>query len=231
MSKLLTKILRGSDFRRSRLHDEKDQWALSSLRDFEDASFALSTAVLRVSVGYRPVLPFIALNAFRFLKLRLPDNARVFEWSSGMSTLWYESHCAEVHAVEDDEAWFKVISTRTGSARVYYLTGQDYVNKIREFPAGYFDLISIDGSLRLACFEIAEKYLRPGGILLVDNTDKDRPSKGDLYQIDCRLSESTDFEVHRFTGWTHGNFFPQETTICIRQSASNPGEAEQQSSE
>jgi hypothetical protein len=178
-SRILVKVFRGSAFRRSRLHDEKDNWALRSAQDFVDVGFALLTAVLRVSVGYRPVLPFIALNAFRFLKLRLPDNPRVFEWSSGMSTLWYERSGAEVHAVEDDEAWFKVISTRTGSARVYYLTGQDYVNKIREFPAGYFDLISIDGSDRLACFEIAEKYLRPGGILLVDNTDKDRPSKGD----------------------------------------------------
>lgn len=136
-----------------------------------------------------------------------------------MSTLWYERNCAEVHAVEDDAAWFEVISKRTRSARVYHLRDQDYVNKIREFPLGYFDLISIDGSDRLACFEIAEKYLRPGGMLLVDNTDKDRPSKGDLYQIDCRLTESTAYKVYRFTGWTHGNFFPQETTICIPQSS------------
>jgi predicted O-methyltransferase YrrM len=141
-----------------------------------------------------------------------------------MSTLWYEHNCGEVHAVEDDPNWFKVISGRTKSARVYNLRDQDYVNKIREFPVGYFDLISIDGSDRLACFEVAQEYLRPGGMLLVDNTDKDRPSKGDLYQIDRRLAENADYGVHRFTGWTHGNFFPQETTICIRKPSSDASE-------
>jgi hypothetical protein len=93
------------------------------------------------------------------------------------------------------------------------------VNKIQEFPAEYFDLISIDGSDRLACYEIAQKYLRPGGMLLIDNTDKNRDNLGDLYQIDCRLSESTDYEIYRFTGWTHGAFFPSETTICISQTS------------
>jgi hypothetical protein len=214
-SRILTKVFRGSNFRRSRLHDEKDNWAIRSASDLGDAGFALLTAILRVSTGYRPAIPFIALNAFRFLKKRLPANARVFEWSSGMSTLWYERNCAEVHAVEDDADWFKVISSRTKRARVYNLEGQDYVNKIREFPVGYFDLISIDGSDRLACFEVAQEYLRPGGMLLVDNTDKDRASKGDLYQIDCRLAENAQYKVYRFTGWTHGNFFPQETTIGV----------------
>jgi predicted O-methyltransferase YrrM len=136
-----------------------------------------------------------------------------------MSTLWYERNCGEVHAVEDDPDWFKVISGRTKSARVYNLRDQDYVNKIREFPVGYFDLISIDGSDRLACFEVAQEYLRPGGMLLVDNTDKDRASKGDLYQIDCRLEENAQYKVYRFTGWTHGNFFPQETTIGVSQTS------------
>lgn len=215
---LVTKIWRGSEFRRSRFHDEKGNLPLRSTRDFQDATLALFTTILRVSLGYRPVLPFIALNAFRFLKSRLHAEARVFEWSSGMSTLWFERHCAEIHAVEDDPEWFRLVSARTRNASVYHLKGHDYVNKIRDFPVAYFDLISIDGSERLHCFDIAQHYLKPGGMLLIDNTDKDRVTRGDLYQIDCRLAELTDFQVHRFTGWAPGNFFSQETTICIRQS-------------
>jgi hypothetical protein len=212
-----TKIWRGSDFRRSRFHDEKGNYALRSPQDVGDAAFAFLTTVLRVSVGYRPVLPFIALNAFRFLKARLDPNARVFEWSSGMSTLWFEDHCAEVHSVEDDLNWFSLISARARSAHLYYLRDQYYVNKIRDFPAGYFDLISIDGSERFACFGLVDDYLKPGGMLLIDNTDKDRTNLGDLYEIDCCLAKQANYEVYRFTGWTHGNFFPQETTICLRQ--------------
>ncbi len=212
------KIWRGSDLRRSRFHDEKGNYALRSAQDVGDAAFGFLTTVLRVSIGYRPVLPFIALNAFRFVKARLNPNARVFEWSSGMSTLWFEDHCAEVHSVEDDLTWFNLISARTRSSRLHYLRGFDYVNKIRDFPAGYFDLVSIDGSDRLACFAVVGDYLRPGGMLLIDNTDKDRVNLGDLYEIDRCLATQANYEVHRFTGWTHGNFFPQETTICLRRS-------------
>jgi len=57
------------------------------------------------------------LNALRFLNARLDPNARVFELSSGMSTLWFEDHCAEVHSVEDDLTWFNLISARTRSAQ------------------------------------------------------------------------------------------------------------------
>lgn len=216
-SRIVTKIWRGSNLRPSRFHDEKGNLALHSAEDFTDASFAFLTTVLRVSVGYRPQLPFIALNAFRFLKSRLHSDARVFEWSSGMSTLWFERHCAEIHAVEDDPTWFQLVSARTQTAQVCHLRNQDYVNKIREFPTEYFDLISIDGSERLACFELAKHYLRSDGMLLIDNTDKDRTTRGDLFQIDSRLSECPDFQVHRFTGWAPGNFFPQETTICVRR--------------
>jgi len=166
------------------------------------------------------VLPFIALNAFRFLKAQLRPDARIFEWSSGMSPLWFEDHCAEVHSVEDDLTWFNLISARARSAHLYYLGGRRYVNKITEFPRGYFDLISIDGSERLACFRLVDDYLKPGGMLIIDNTDKDRVNLGDLYEIDCRLKGQARYEVHRFTGWTHGNFFPQETTICMRRSES-----------
>ena len=217
LSTLVTKIWQGSDLRRSRFHDEKGNLALNSAQDVGDALFAFFTAVLRLSVGYRRELPLIAQNAFRFLKPRLAPTARVFEWSSGMSTLWFERHCAEIHAVEDDPVWFDLVSRRIRNARLYYLRDRDYINKIQDFPAGYFDLISIDGSERLACFKIAADYLQPGGMLLIDNTDFDRINQGDLYQIDCYLAKRTDFQIHRFTGWAPGNFFAQETTICVRQ--------------
>lgn len=202
--------------RPSRFHDEKGNLALTSAQDCVDASVGFVTTVLRLSIGYRVAVPFIALNAFRFLKARLPESARVFEWSSGMSTVWFERHCGEVHAVEDDAAWFQLVSAKIRRAQLYHLRDQAYVDKIRDFPEGYFDLVSIDGNQRLACFEIAEQYLKPDGVLLIDNTDKDRTARGDLFKIDQLVVGRSDLRVHRFTGWAPGNFFPQETTICYR---------------
>jgi hypothetical protein len=212
------KVWRGSKLRRTRFHDEKGNFALRSARDLGDAAFALLTTALRIFVGYRPVLPYIALNAVRFLETRMNPDARIFEWSSGMSTLWFEDRCAEIHSVEHNLRWFTFISERARRAKLYYLRDEQYVNKIREFPAAYFDLISIDGADRFACFALVDEYLRPGGILLIDDTDTERTNKGDLYKIDCWLAEKADYDVYRFTGWTHGNFFPHETTVCLRRS-------------
>jgi Methyltransferase domain len=214
--RLLARFCGRSALRRSRLHTEKGQFALRSGGDAADAVRSLFAAVLRACSGHLAVRPWIAANAFRFLRARLAPTARVFEWGAGMSTLWYERHCAEVHAVEGDAGWRRRVVERARSARVYLLDGPAYVNKILDFPAGYFDLVSIDGARRAECFEAALTRVRPGGMLLVDNTDKDRTTGGDLFRTDELLLDMPGFQVRRFVGWPPGNLAPQETTVCVK---------------
>ncbi len=202
-------------FRISRFHDEKGNFALQSLQDVGDCIASLATTVARVAFDYRPARPWITMKAFRFLRERLPSQARVFEWSSGTSTLWFEKQCAEVHSVEDNPEWYEIISPKLRTARLSLKSGSEYVQAITEFPAGLFDLISIDGSSRLACFELAHKYLKPGGMLLIDNTDKDQRSRGEMWQLNQWLEQRRDYAVHRFPGWIHGSWAAIETTICV----------------
>src|SRR5712692_9275789 len=164
------KVVRGSPDRISRFHNRHNTFAIRSLQDSLDAFYALGTAILRVALGYHPRLPLIALPAMRFLRRSLKPGARVFEWGSGMSTLWYESRCAEIHSVEDQYEWQQRVQAAARKAVVYYLKGRAYVDKILEFPDGYFDLISIDGGARLNCLEAA---IAKGGapLLLLDDSD------------------------------------------------------------
>jgi len=100
-----------------------------------------------------------------------------------------------------------------------YLTGRRYIEKVLDFSPGYFSVISVDGSHRLDCFRLALEHIRPGGVLVIDNTDNDRLTGGDLFVIDQILEElGGGWEVHRFPGWGPGNFFAWETTICLRKS-------------
>jgi predicted O-methyltransferase YrrM len=131
-----------------------------------------------------------------------------------MSTFWFEEHCAEVHTVEDNPEWYGIVSRRVKRAQVSLKTGQAYIDEILRFPDGYFDLISIDGSDRCACLLAAIPKLKVSGLLVVDNTDKDRINHGDLYRADAFLDGLKGFRVSRFVGWSPGNFFPQETTVC-----------------
>jgi len=93
-----------------------------------------------------------------------------------------------------------------------------YVEKLTEFPPGYFDVIVVDGLERLSCYRLAVQHLRPGGILVVDNSDNDRTTGGDLFVIDqMLLNIGPEWQVHRFPGWGLGNFFAWETTVCLRR--------------
>lgn len=201
--------------RKTRFHTEKEQFAIRTIGDAADAGYALVTTLLRVGFNYRVPQPWIARNALRAVKAQLSASARVFEWGSGMSTLWYESHCAEVHSVEDNPVWWEIVCGRITSAKVKLREGQDYVDAISEFPDHYFDLISVDGSHRHQCVRAALPKLKPSGMLMVDNTDKDRATKGDLFQTDAFLETLRTFRIQRFVGWSPGNFFPQETTLCF----------------
>jgi len=190
---------------------------LGSLGDAADCIAAVATGVARKAAGIRPVLPWITFPAMRFLRARITPNTRVFEWSCGMSTLWFERRCGEVWATEDNPAWYNTIAKRATRAKIFQLEGRAYVEKILEFPVGYFDLISVDGANRLECFRRAVEHAPAGGLLVVDNTDDDRTG-GDLFVIDQMLDElGLDWEVHRFPGWGPGNLYAWETTVCVRR--------------
>ena len=60
--------------------------------------------------GYRklhPHDPFYVPAAIRSLEALLNDDSRVFEWGSGVSTVWYGRHAAEVVSVEHDGGWYR----------------------------------------------------------------------------------------------------------------------------
>lgn len=216
------RLMRASDTRISRFHDEKGQFALKSISDFADLLASAETYVLG-RLGYRRRLPWITFKALRFLKKCVNPSSKVFEWGSGMSTLWWETRTAQVFSVENNERWFRRIkSLSNGNAEIRLRTDPvAYVDTIKEFPAEFFDVIVIDGIERLKCFNTALGRLRPGGLLVVDNTDMDRITKGDLHTIDALIRNDKRLSVHQFSGWVPCRLSPQETSICVYEADRN----------
>jgi SAM-dependent methyltransferase len=203
-----------SELRISRFHDEKGQFGFSGVGDLLDFGLTLGTFVLKMA-GFRLPIPWLTFKANRFIKSRVRPDWKVFEWGSGMSTIWWEREAAEVYSIDHDAAWVeKVGQMAKGRASVRLQTERDgYVGAIESFERGFFDVIIIDGIYRLPCFERALSYLKPGGFLIVDNTDRDRTTKGDSYQIDLLLDRDKRLAVHRFSGWAPAKLAPQETTV------------------
>jgi hypothetical protein len=143
--------------------------------------------------------PWITYGASRWLDRHVKPTFHVFEFSSGGSTLFFVDRCASVVAIEHDHEWCERVRQLLGpaatrcdlrhvapslghegtppcpSARYQFLGASfsDYVNTLDEFPDQSFDLISIDGRFRVACAAHAKAKVKPGGVLMLDNSDRD----------------------------------------------------------
>jgi predicted O-methyltransferase YrrM len=98
----------------------------------------------------------------------------VFEFGSGHSTLYWAELGAEVCSVEDHPGWFELVQqhiTAFPQNRVFLEQEQaGYLARIDSI-GGLFDMVLVDGSHRKECLEPAIRHLKPGGLLVVDNTD------------------------------------------------------------
>lgn len=119
-------------------------------------------------------LPWLTFDATREISRRLSPGARVFEFGSGHSTPFWAQLGATVYSVEDHPDWFGLVKQRLAAhpgAHVYLEPEQaGYLARIEQV-GGLFDMVLVDGSYRKECLAPAIRYLKPGGLLVVDNTD------------------------------------------------------------
>lgn len=141
---------------------------------------------------------WLTFPAQRWLVSILTTTMRVFEYGSGGSTILFARRVAEVVSIEHDETWYANVKTALiagqhancttmllppervslGSETIYRSdqwpgwSFEKYVRAIDAYPDKTFDLVLVDGRARLACVRHALPKIRPGGYLVVDNTDR-----------------------------------------------------------
>ena len=132
-------------------------------------------------------LPWFSYAAIDFLANHLKSDMEVCEYGSGGSTLFFGRRARRVVSIEDNEKWFSLVServTRLGLANVELkLHPFDFKNPVDFEKSGYlnalpkskFDVIVVDGSeewdqVRPTCFNHAETFVKPGGIIVVDDS-------------------------------------------------------------
>ena len=125
-------------------------------------------------------VPFISYAAFEFLTARVRRDMRVFEYGSGSSTLWWAARVAEVVAVENDPQWYDIIGRQlpeNGKLLLGSVADGSYARAIRQVPQG-FDVVVVDGRERTECAREALTALSPEGIVIWDDSDRDRYREG-----------------------------------------------------
>jgi len=186
---LIEKIVRADKCRKTRLHDEKGN-RVTFPRLLGNGSRACLTGIGRVVFGLHPECPWISYDAIRCLRRHLTASSKVLEFGSGMSTIWLARHASQVQSVENYEPWHKRVShllEKHGIRNVNYkfaATKSEYVHP--DFNGqNEYDLILVDGAFRSDCIRNSIPFLKPGGILYLDNSDKDSGPRGG----DVRLAE------------------------------------------
>jgi hypothetical protein len=134
--------------------------------------------------------PWWNYQATAYVERMLPARARVFEFGSGGSTLWFVDHGAEITTLEHSSDWAALVqqacpgldliaveSNSTGtvrsvgepSERPYF---DAYLDVMSEQPDETFDLVAIDGRCRCEAGVISMPKIKPGGMLLLDDSQR-----------------------------------------------------------
>jgi hypothetical protein len=139
-----------------------------------------------------------AIDAVDAHLARLDGGASVFEYGAGASTAWLARRSGVVTSVEHDPGFAQFLdplladyahvvlhlvpavtsptpstpSNRRGHAGLDF---SDYVAAIDDAD-GSFDLVVVDGRARVACVRAALPRLAPGGLVLLDNADREEYS-------------------------------------------------------
>lgn len=164
-----------------------------------------------VDAGGRPI-PWITYAAIDFLARRVPSSAEVFEYGAGNGTRWWAERVARVDAVEHDETWYEFVRRElpaNASVVCAELGSKNYVEAAR-LTDRRFDIIVVDGRDRVACADQAVHALKPGGVIIWDDTDRDR------YRDGIQSLENAGFRRIEFRGFAPVEFVMHETSILYR---------------
>ena len=186
-----------------------------------------------------PWLPLPAIDVLEALDRR---GARVFEYGSGGSTLYWLRRGASVVSVEHDERWFAALAPRVRAADYRLVlpeagtasadpadpaayassdpasesrTFRAYAQSIDAFPDGTFDIVLVDGRARPSCIVHAAPKVKPHGLLIVDNADREH--------YFARTKEALrEFAMRVVAGATPGSPARTPAALLTRQSAAAP---------
>jgi predicted O-methyltransferase YrrM len=158
----------------SRLHLRPDREA-SRLQDVLDSQYGHArTRRQRACVDrHGEPIPWYTYPAIEYLAQLDHADSSVFEFGSGNSTLFWGQRARNVVSVENDPDWSREVAGRIGRSPIELRLVEDlddYAATIADADDA-FDVIVVDGRRRYSCAREAISRLRPGGLIVLDNSD------------------------------------------------------------
>lgn len=128
------------------------------------------------------ILPWITDGAIEYIdtflgeKRLLGEPVSAIECGSGSSTGYLAQRVAQLVSFETDANWHAAVRTAMGSigvSNVVWRTMEPpYSRAFKEYQDEAFDILLVDGGDRNLCVEHGRRLVKPGGILVVDNSER-----------------------------------------------------------
>jgi len=143
--------------------------------------------------------PYLAPSAVAYLEEVITPSSKVFEWGAGGSTIWLAKRVAKVVSIEHQLDWYKKLRVRLANEHIDNVD-LEFIS-LAFYPVysqailGYdfhFDLVLVDGRDRVECIRSAIPKVRPGGFLVLDNSDRPRYEPGIALLSDWERLDFTD---------------------------------------
>jgi predicted O-methyltransferase YrrM len=145
----------------------------------------------RARRGSTPERPWIVPAAIGFLRRRMDSGWVVLELGAGRSTPWFARRAGRVVSFEDNEYWRGWVAEQLDQAGLANVDlrlrpVETFPKEVDSLEDGAFDLVVLDfleapGVSRIDCLHPALDKVRPGGYLLLD--DSDRPGYAEAFEL------------------------------------------------
>ena len=146
---------------------------------------------LRARTGRTPERPWIVPAAIGWLRRRLRSGWAILELGAGRSTVWLARRAGRVVSFEDNEFWAGHTRSRLaelGLGNVDLRVGpiEELSDRVGALSDSSFDLVVVDfleapSVTRIDVLKPAMKKVKPGGLLLLD--DSDRPGYAEAFEL------------------------------------------------
>lgn len=158
-------------------------------------------------------LPFLNYPTLALLRTRLSPTFKLLEFGSGYSTAFFSRHVGSVTSVEHEASWLdrvrQLVKPQTNVNLLHRPLGPDYTEAAAT-AGGPFHLILVDGRLRHQCALASLPYLTSDGVLLWDDSSRDR------YQPGIAEIQAAGFRALRLEGLKPAGLGTDETTLLYR---------------
>jgi predicted O-methyltransferase YrrM len=148
-------------------------------------------AWLRAKTGRTPERPWIVPAAIGWLRRRIRSEWSILELGAGRSTVWFARRAGSVLSFEDNEFWAghtrgRLDELGLGNVELRVEPIDELAERVGALPAASFDLVVVDfleapTVTRIDVLKPAMKKVRPGGLLLLD--DSDRPGYAEAFEL------------------------------------------------